>query len=214
MTDLPQLSSDERLDRWLRAVVGTPGLTATRDLDAARTLHIDGVLHASRWLEPGSLVDVGSGGGSPGIPLAAAREDVSVTLLEATGKKAAFLRRWAAEFQNVTVHQGRAEEWAAADGREMFDTAIARALAPPAVALEWALPLVKVGGRFLLFTTSRDQELIAGVAPVVGGRLVEVDHASDSDRALCVVEKCTATPTRFPRRTGIARKRPLRPAIA
>ena len=202
---------DERLERWLRDLLDTPGLTAVHELDAARQLHIEDALRASRWLPSGSVVDVGSGGGSPGIPLAATRDDLNVTLVEATGKKAAFLGRWADEFENVVVYNGRAEELAASTGREAFDAAVARALAPAAVALEWVLPLVRQGGRFVLFTTKGDRELVAGVAPLVGGCLADVDVVPDSERALCIVEKCAQTPARFPRRSGIAHKRPLRP---
>ena len=166
---------------------------------------------ASGWLETGSVVDVGSGGGSPGIPLASARPDLSVTLVEATGKKVAFLRRWEDVFDNLAVEHCRAEEFANGAGRGAFDAAVARALAPPAVALEWALPLVKRGGRFVLYTTSSQRETVAAVAPLLGGRLLATEPVAESDRILCIVEKSDQTPARFPRRTGVARKRPLRP---
>ncbi len=200
----------EALERWLQALVATPGLTAVKDIDAARRLHIDEALRAADLLEAGSLVDVGSGGGSPGFPLAAARPDLGVTLLEATRKKATFLERWAAEFENVVVRRDRAETFAETDGREAFDSAVARALAPPAVALEWVLPLVRHGGRLVLYTTLSERDLVAGVAPLVGGRLLEVTRAGGDEFALCVVGKVGDTPPGFPRRPGVARKRPLR----
>ncbi|MGI9658249.1 MAG: RsmG family class I SAM-dependent methyltransferase [Gaiellaceae bacterium] len=203
--------TDVRLRGWLEALIATPGLTAVRNLDEARALHVDGALLASPWLKAGSVVDVGSGGGSPGIPLAATRPDLEVTLLEATGKKVAFLRRWAKEFDNVAVEHARAEELAKAAGREAFDFAVARALAPPAVALEWALPLVRRGGRFVLYTTRPHRDLVAQIAPLLGGQLIDAADAAGSDRMLCIVEKSAETPARFPRRVGIARKRPLQP---
>lgn len=205
------MSSDARLDRWLEALIATPGLTAISTLEEARELHIEDALRASPWLPSGSLVDVGSGGGSPGLPLAAARPDLSVTLVEATGKKAAFLTRWAAEFDNVSVRHARAEELAASEARDAFDSAVARALSAPAVALEWVLPLVRPGGVMVLYTTSGERETVAGVAPLVGARLSEMAPAGGSSRALCILEKIAPTPSRFPRRSGIARKRPLRP---
>lgn len=198
------------LGRWLTAFVETPGLTAVRDLEEARSLHIDDALTAAPLLAEGTLVDVGSGGGSPAIPLAVARPSLSVTLLEANGKKATFLERWAGELENATVKCVRAEDYAAGDGFERFDNATARALAPPAVAIEWALPLLRIGGRFILFTTLTHEPEIEAVAPLVGGRLARSERpSSTSERILCVIEKTSSTPVRFPRRAGVARKRPI-----
>jgi 16S rRNA (guanine527-N7)-methyltransferase len=201
--------SDERIDRWLRALVKTPGLTSIRSLTEARSVHVDGVLHASEWLAAGSLVDVGSGGGSPGLPLAAARPDLTVTLLDSAARKTAFLERWAREFANVSVHRARAEEAGAGELRGAHDGAVTRALAQPAVALEWTLPLVRLGGRALLFSTVREEGTIAEVAPLLGGTLAGVVRAEEGERALFVVDKTGATPPKLPRPGGLARKRPL-----
>jgi 16S rRNA (guanine527-N7)-methyltransferase len=173
---------------------------------------VDDALTALPLLLPGTLVDVGSGGGSPGIPLAAYRPFHHTTLLESNRRKSEFLRRWAAHLGTVSVVCERAEEYAAGVALEQFDNATARALAPPAVALEWALPLVRTGGRFVLYTTRSNESAVAAVAPLVGGHLREsVSPYSDSDRILCVVEKAMDTPAGFPRRAGVARKRPLAP---
>ena len=101
------------MERWLAALLATPGLTAIRDPDEARRVHVDDALAALELVVEGPVVDVGSGGGSPGIPLAAARPELRFALLEATGKKCAFLRRWAAELPNAEVVCARAEEHAA-----------------------------------------------------------------------------------------------------
>src|SRR4029079_2709537 len=93
----------------------------------------------------GPLVDVGSGGGAPGIPLAASLPKREVTLLEANGRKCDFLREWAPP--NARVVQGRAEE----QETDAFGVAVAKALAPPHVAAEWCLPLVQVGGAVVLW---------------------------------------------------------------
>src|SRR5690348_18364904 len=85
----------------------------------------------------GPIVDVGSGGGAPGIPLAHALPDREVTLLEASRRKCEFLERWTAELPNLRVVCGRAEEQAV----DAFGIAVAKALAPPPVAAEWCLPL-------------------------------------------------------------------------
>jgi 16S rRNA (guanine527-N7)-methyltransferase len=204
------VSADPRLERWLEALVAEPGLTAVRDLAEARRVHVDDALAAAALVELGPVVDVGSGGGSPGIPLASARPDFGVVLLEARRRKCLFLERAAAAFANVRVVCARAEEHGRAEGREAYGTALAQALAPPPVALEWCLPLVRAGGRAILFAGEADLERAATAAAAVGGgepRLVPLPGSER--RGLLLVEKVAATPERFPRRPGAARKRPL-----
>jgi 16S rRNA (guanine527-N7)-methyltransferase len=189
------------LDDWLAAVVATPGLTAISDAAEARRMLLEdslrGVEIVSRF--DGPIVDVGSGGGAPGIPLAASLPDREVTLLEANARKCDFLREWAPP--NARVVQGRAEEQAT----DVFGVAVAKALAPPPVAAEWCLPLVRAGGAVVLWTgPSADADHVGRVAAQIGGELVE-------DRfGLLLLRKLGPTPDGFPRRTGIARKRPLR----
>src|SRR5919202_2509334 len=105
-------SSLPRTDAWLRSVLATPGLTAIRDLDEARRVLLDDALRGVELVQrfAGPIVDVGSGGGTPGIPLAAALPDRDVTLLEANERKAAFLARASRDFPNVSIVRGRAEE--------------------------------------------------------------------------------------------------------
>jgi 16S rRNA (guanine527-N7)-methyltransferase len=192
--------ADEWLRHWLRAVVATPGLTAIRDLEAARRALLDDSLRGVevvRKLE-GPIVDVGSGGGVPGIPLATALPEREVTLLETNGRKCEFLREWAPP--NATVVQGRAEE----QETNRFGVAVAKALAPPPVAAEWCLPLVRQGGAVVLWVgPSADAARVARVAEHLGGQL---ESAADG---LFVLRKAHPTPPGFPRRPGVARKRPL-----
>jgi 16S rRNA (guanine527-N7)-methyltransferase len=149
-------------------------------------------------------VDVGSGGGSPGIPLASARPDVEFVLLEANRRKCTFLQRQAEEFGNVSVRCERAEEHAAGDGRDAYGTAVARALAAPSVAAEWCLPLVRPGGRVVLFVgPTAGAEAVAQVAAQVAAELEE------SLAGFLLLRKTGPTPERFPRRPGVAKKRPL-----
>jgi 16S rRNA (guanine527-N7)-methyltransferase len=195
---------DERLDRWFAALIETPGLTAVRDPAEARRLHLDEALPAADLLQMGPVVDVGSGGGSPGLPLAAARPDLRFDLLEATRKKSEFLERWASEFENVSVVCARAEDHGRGAGRDAYGTAVARALASPAVAAEWCLPLVRPGGRVILFVgPSLDEATVAQAAQQIAG---EVEAAPPG---FVLMRKTGPTPDRFPRRPGIARKRPL-----
>jgi 16S rRNA (guanine527-N7)-methyltransferase len=195
---------DDRLDRWLEALVETPGLTALRDPSEARRLHLDEVLPAARLLEHGPVVDVGSGGGSPGLPLAAARPDLRFDLLESARKKCEFLDRWASEFENLSVVCARAEEHARGAGRDAYGTAVSRALAPPPVAAEWCLPLLRNAGRAILFVgPSVDRAAVARAAEQLAGEL------EDAPPGFVLLRKTGPTPERFPRRPGVARKRPL-----
>ena len=190
------------LEDWLRAVVETPGLTAIRDLEEARKRLLEDSLRGVPIVEgfAGPIVDVGSGGGVPGIPLAAALPAREVTLLEATRRKADFLELWAARLPNVRVVWGRAEEQAI----DAFAVAVAKALAPPAVALEWCLPLVTPGGAAVLWVgESVEPEALSQTAAALGA------EAPVLREGLLVARKLEPTPAGFPRRVGVARKRPL-----
>lgn len=148
----------------------------------------------------GPIVDVGSGGGAPGIPLAHALPDREVTLLEATRRKCDFLERWARELPNAQVVCGRAEEQPV----DSWGVAVAKALAPPPVAAEWCLPLVEPGGAVVLYVGPTAQaDRVALVAEQLAAELEE------SAPGLLVLRKLGPTPPGFPRRPGVARKRPL-----
>ncbi len=173
-------------------------------------MHVDDALAAARLVEEGPVVDVGSGGGSPGIPVASAHSDLQVDLLEARRRKCVFLESAADWFPNVRVVCARAEEHGRGVGRESYGTALAQALAPPPVAVEWCLPLVHQGGRVILLAGEVDVEATATAAELVGGGVPEiVPLAGSQRRSLLVVPKVAPTPERFPRRPGLARKRPL-----
>lgn len=203
-------AADARLERWIEALCAEPGLTATRGDAETRRVHLDDALAAAEAVEDGPLVDVGSGGGSPGLPIAVARPDLRVDLLEAQRRRCAFLARVSEDVPNARVVWARAEEHARGAGREAYGTAVAQALAPPPVALEWCLPLVRSGGRVVLLTGDVDLDRAAAAASAVGGGKPELIPLPGSRRrALLIVPKAAATPERFPRRPGAARKRPL-----
>jgi 16S rRNA (guanine527-N7)-methyltransferase len=202
--------ADPRLERWLEALLAAPGLTAIRDLAEARRVHVDNALAAAELIGDGPVVDVGSGGGSPGIPIALARPELGVDLLDAQRSKTEFLEAATAELPNVRVLWGRAEEHGRGEGRDAYGAAVAQALAPPPVALEWCLPLVRPGGRVVLLAGEVDLEQARVVAQEVGGGSPEAVPLPGSERrSLLVVPKVEPTPERFPRRPGVARKRPL-----
>ena len=201
---------DPRLERWLEALLAEPGLTAVRDRAEARLVHLDAALAAAGLVEEGPVVDVGSGGGSPGIPIAAVRPDLRIDLLEAQQRKCAFLESVSNAFPNVRVVCARAEEHGRGDGRDGYAAAVAQALAPPPVALEWCLPLTRPGGRVVLLAGAVDVDQLSAVAAAAGGARPDVIPLAGSERrSLVIVSKTGPTPERFPRRTGVARKRPL-----
>jgi 16S rRNA (guanine527-N7)-methyltransferase len=193
--------TDPRLERWLDLVLATPGMTAISERVEARAMLLEDALRGAEVLRDmgGPIVDVGSGNGSPGIPIAASFPERRVTLLDSNRRKSEFLERAAAEFPNVDVVWGRAEEQ-----DERFEVALAKALAPPPVALEWLLPLVREGGAAVLWlAASADSDELSSVSQQLGGGPVEERNG------LAVVRKSAPTPAGFPRRPGIARKRPL-----
>jgi 16S rRNA (guanine527-N7)-methyltransferase len=194
---------DERLlERWLEEVVATPGLTAFATVDAARPVLLDDALRAVPLLEgtDGLVIDVGSGGGSPGLPLAVACPDLAFTLLEAERRKVDELARLARDVPNVQVVWGRAEEQAV----DVYGVALAKALAQPPVAAELTLPLVRADGVAILWVgETADRERVARVAARLGA---ELERENDG---LLVLRKLEPTPPGFPRRPGMAKKRPL-----
>jgi 16S rRNA (guanine527-N7)-methyltransferase len=189
------------IDRWLGDLVATPGLTAVSG-DEAWRVHVEESLAALEVVQrfEGPIVDVGSGGGAPGIPLAHALPEREVTLLEATRRKCDFLERWARELPNARVVCGRAEEQPV----DSWGVAVAKALAPPPVAAEWCLPLVEPGGAAVLYVGPTAQ---ADRAALVAGQLAA--ELVESPPGLLVLRKLGPTPPGFPRRPGVARKRPL-----
>jgi 16S rRNA (guanine527-N7)-methyltransferase len=180
--------------------VATPGLTALRDLDEARRALLDDSLRGAELVArfAGPIVDVGSGGGAPGIPLAHALPDREVVLLEAERRKCEFLEQWAPP--NARVVWGRAEE----QESDWAGVAVAKALAQPPTAAEWCLPLVREGGVVVLWVgPSAEADHVARVAERIAGVLEE------SPAGFLVIRKVGPTPEGFPRRTGVAKKRPL-----
>jgi len=163
------------------------------------------------------LVDVGSGGGLPGLPLKLTRPSLAVTLIEADQAKAAFLVQACAKLHldDVEVLARRAED-VGQDGRyrESFDVAVARAVAPMPVLVELCLPLIRIGGRLLAQKT--DQEEVASAhraIELMGGSLDSVVAAPSQVRAsgtVVVIAKVRTTPAKYPRRPGVPNRKPLR----
>ena len=164
------------------------------------------------------VADIGSGAGFPGLVLAVALPGARVDLVESGRRKADVIARLAAAagVENARAVPSRAEELAAAEGREAYDAVTARAVASLAVLAEYAAPLLCDGGSLVAWKGARDEvEELAGRAAAAALGLeaeeplrVEPFPAA-RDRHLHVFRKVAPTPPRFPRRAGMARKRPL-----
>lgn len=175
------------------------------------------------------FLDLGSGGGVPGIPLWIARPSWSGVLLDSVGKKMRAVSAMVDSLQQhfpdwfttaLTVLNGRAEDVGQQSPyREQFDWVVARAVAPLPVLLELALPLVKPGGGLIAMKGPQvDAELGEGkaVAPLLGGTWREVRSLvlpDGSQRCLVVFDKKSATPPKFPRKSGIPSHQPLKGQI-
>lgn len=199
-------------------------LTAITGLEQVRVLHFLDSLSAALVLprdrlHSWRLIDVGAGGGFPGVPLAIAFPELKVTLLEATGKKVAFLDDLARalNLDNVTTLQGRAEELALqGEYREQFDLAVARAVANMQTLVEYTLPFVRVNGLVVAWKgaeAGEEAEGATGAIQLLGGKLDRLVPVSlpgvEGPRYLVVIEKVAPTPAGFPRRVGVPSKRPL-----
>jgi len=170
--------------------------------------------------EEKAVIDVGTGAGFPGLPLAIMCPKVSFTLIDATRKKVAYLQSVCSELwlTNVEVVWGRAEELAHQKAfREGFDVAVVRAFGALDIVWECTLPFVKISGIAIAYKGPRvGEELETGklTAPLVGGKIEAVYKftlpTSDLRRVLVVARKSESTHRHFPRRPGIPKKRPLR----
>jgi 16S rRNA (guanine527-N7)-methyltransferase len=162
------------------------------------------------------VADIGAGAGFPGLALAVALPHAQFRLVESQRRKCEFIARTAdvARIANALVVCARAEQWS--EGLARNDAVLARALASQPVVLEYAAPLLRVGGALLDWRGRREpaeEQAALRAAAELGLELREIRHvepfAAARDRHVHVWEKMADTPERFPRRAGIARKRPL-----
>jgi 16S rRNA (guanine527-N7)-methyltransferase len=203
----------EEMGRLHELIAAWPGLVS----DSEDALVADSLVLLPLLGDAHSLIDVGSGGGLPGLPLKIARPDLRVALLEANHNKAAFLTHACAQigFEDVEVIAMRAEEAGRLPRlRDSFDVATARALAPAPVLVELCLPFVRPGGRLLAMKAEAADELRrAGPAiAALNAELVEIVPAPSAARSLgrvAVIRKLGPTPDAYPRRAGVPSRRPL-----
>jgi 16S rRNA (guanine527-N7)-methyltransferase len=217
------LSADQeaqfaRLAEALLAWNAHTNLTAITEPEGVRVRHfLDSLTVPVRPDE--RVIDVGTGAGFPGLPLAIAHPTAHITLLEATGKKIAFLEYVIGllGLTNAAALHARAEEAGQhPDHRAAYDLAVARAVARLPTLLEYLLPLVRVGGRCIAMkgiTAHEEAESAKRALRILGGRLISVETVSlpeiDEPHYLVIVEKTEPTSPAYPRRPGTPSKKPL-----
>jgi 16S rRNA (guanine527-N7)-methyltransferase len=220
---------EETVDRLLRygrllASYDKANVIGTRDLDQILLDHVlDSLscyLHGTLW-ETGSLADVGSGGGLPGIPISIVRPDLRTALIESTGKKASFLRHAAEQLAlgNLDVINARAEDVGRMQGqRGHYGVVTTRAVARLSVIAEYCVPLLDADGHAVAMkAVVQDDEYQEGrrAAGALGARVVGVapvamlPEVGEKERSLVILEKVRETPARYPRKAGMVTKRPL-----
>jgi 16S rRNA (guanine527-N7)-methyltransferase len=217
---LPARAPDQ-LEGLLELVAEEPSaITSVRDPADGVDTHVADSLVALELpvvREARRVADLGSGGGFPGLVLAIALPDARIALVESVSRKCAFLRGAVAELGigNADVVQARAEAWP--EGLEAHDLVTARALASLPVLVEYAAPLLEVGGHLVAWkgkpepSEDADGRAAAATLGMSAPESVEVTPLTRAlSRRLYVSSKVMSTPAGYPRRPGMARKRPLR----
>lgn len=214
----------QKLNAYQRLLLewnGKMDLTSVSQADTAARHFLDSLLPLAvpgLFPENGKIIDVGSGAGFPGLPIAIARGDLAVTLLEAQGKRCQFLEAVCREvgLKNVSVLNERAEVAGRSEShREAYDRAVARAVAPLNLLCEYLLPFVKVGGAALCWKgpgAAQEMEDGEAAADILGGQMGESLDMGVQDRRhiLIPIQKIEKTLPQYPRKNGIPAKRPLK----
>lgn len=192
-------------------------LTAITDDEEIRVKHFQDSLSILPYLKEGTLADIGTGAGFPGLPVAIERPDIQVTLVDSLDKRVKFLQCVVdtLELKNVKCVHARAEDFGRdLYFRETYDYVTARAVASMPVLLEYCLPLLKDKGQFVAMKAANaDQENFDNALKILGGRLVKTDKfilpGTDLQRCIFVVEKKGKMSPKFPRKAGTPTKKPL-----
>lgn len=164
-----------------------------------------------------SLLDVGTGGGFPGIPLKIIYPSIHLSLMEATNKKVDFIKEVVCKLSldNVSITWGRAEDFGHKEQyREQFDIVVARALAELNVLVELTLPFLKEQGIFVAYKGPKyNEELILAEKAILimGGEVEDIieSNITGNDRAFVIIKKILKTAAKYPRRAGMPEKRPI-----
>ena len=191
-------------------------ITAITEKEEVYKKHFIDSLLGAEFFDKGSLIDVGSGGGFPAIPLKIFNPNLEVTLLEATGKKCEFLSAVIKELnlENIRVINGRAEEKGKQEEyREKFSYCTARAVAFLNTLAEYCMPFVKKGGYFISYKGDAESEIKGAVSAIktLGGEIESIKNCAldGAKRTIIKIKKVNLTPLKYPRGNGKERKNPL-----
>ena len=196
-------------------------LTAITEQDEILLKHFVDSLTILKYLKPEEkIVDIGTGAGFPGIPLAILKEDNHFTLVDSLNKRINFLNdvKEKIALENVTTLHLRAEEFGQSKiYREKFDVAVSRAVANLSVLVEYLLPAIKVGGKVICMKGSQIEEerkTAQFAIKELGGEVQKVEEiylpGTDMKRNIILIEKIKPTPKKYPRKAGLPSKQPLR----
>jgi 16S rRNA (guanine(527)-N(7))-methyltransferase RsmG len=201
-------------------------LSAIRDEEGVICRHFADSLTVAKHIPEGArILDVGSGGGMPTLPLAIVRPDVKITALDATAKKTAYILSTAQKLglSNVSVISARAEELGATpEHREKYDVVCARAVAELRILAEWCVPFVKKGGLFIAMKGKNGANELADAKNAVKTLLISMEKddqfnlydpsakdEADASRHIFVFRKTAYTPVKYPRKNAQIQKKPL-----
>lgn len=208
----------ELLEEWNQKINITT-ITDSFEIDIKHFVDSITPLTTEFFKENIKLIDIGTGGGFPGLPIKIMREDIEVVLVDSTKKKVNFLADVIDKLglEKIQAIHGRAEEMGRnTDYREKFDIAISRAVAQLNTLCEYCLPFVKVGGYFIAMKgpdVKEEVEEASNSIKLLGGKLIDTKviklPLSDITHSLIIIEKIKGTPTKYPRGGGKPRKKPL-----
>lgn len=211
-----QLNKFENYYEILKNFNSKFNLTAITEKREVYIKHFVDSIFTVKKLNCGNLLDVGSGGGFPAIPIKIMCENLTVTMLEATKKKCEFLRTVIKELklENTFVFNGRAEEFAFNENfREKFDYCTARAVARLNILSEYCLPFVKKGGKFIALKGDAKEELeeAKNAIKILGGKVIKENDfvLEGAKRNIIEIQKVNNTEKKYPRSNGKIRKKPL-----
>ena len=193
-------------------------LTAICDEKGIYIKHFYDSIYPEKYFPFGAeVIEIGSGGGFPSVPLKIVRNDLNFTLVESRGKKCGFLEvvKENLALNNVNIINARAEELSAGAHREKYDVSVARAVAKLNTLCEYCLPFVKVGGRFIAYKGNAEEEIKESLnaIKVLGGEIEFTEKYSlpenEGERTVIIIKKIRKTSSEYPRGRGLERKKPL-----
>ncbi len=213
-------AQEAKLNQYVEALIRDGdkfGLTSLRDPLVIRQMLIEDSLSGVDLLEGQKILDLGTGGGCPGIPLAIACPEQQFFLLEANGRKMGFLKAVVEELalENVELLHGRSEDIAnQAQYRAQFDTVVSKAVAAMPALIELCLPFLKMHGQLLAYKGPQlgsELEQSKRAMHELKCKLDSITHYTNGERtlSLCKLRKIAPSPKAYPRRSGIPASQPL-----